>query len=346
MHLLLAQKGTIDDGGEAVDLGQTAADIVVLSAADTEIAGLAGAAGRLGAAAPSLRLANFLRLKHPMSVDAYVARTLRHAKLVVVRILGGAAYWPYGLDALLANAQATGGHLVVVPGDDKPDPGLDRYNTLAPEARDRLWRYLVEGGPANAENFLQALGAILSDGDWPPEAQPLLKAGRLELAGVAADASRPAAAQALHPDAPRETVVEAGPRPLAAIVFYRALMQSGQTEPVEALARAMARQGLDVLPVYVSSLKDPVSIETLRALFAERAPDVVVNLTGFAVSSPGGERVPTVLEEGGAVVLQAVLASGPREAWETSSQGLSARDLAMNVALPEVDGRVLGRAIA
>ncbi|MDX1732229.1 MAG: cobaltochelatase subunit CobN, partial [Aurantimonas coralicida] len=173
MHLLLAQKGTIDDGGEAVDLGQTPADIVVLSAADTEIAGLAGAAGRLGAAAPSLRLANFLRLKHPMSVDAYVARTLRHAKLVVVRILGGAAYWPYGLDALLANAQATGGHLVVVPGDDKPDPGLDRYNTLAPEARDRLWRYLVEGGPANAENFLQALGAVLSDGDWPAEAQPL-----------------------------------------------------------------------------------------------------------------------------------------------------------------------------
>ncbi len=346
MHLLLAQKGTIDDGGEAVDLGQTPADIVVLSAADTEIAGLAGAAGRLGAAAPSLRLANFLRLKHPMSVDAYVARTLRHAKLVVVRILGGAAYWPYGLDALLANAQATGSHLVVVPGDDKPDPGLDRYNTLAPAARDRLWRYLVEGGPANAENFLQALGAILSEGDWPPEAQPLLKAGRLELAGVEADAPRRAAAPALHPDAPGETAVEAGPRPLAAIVFYRALMQSGQTEPVEALAKAMARQGLDILPVYVSSLKDPVSIETLRALFAERAPDLVVNLTGFAVSSPGGERVPTVLEGGGAVVLQAVLASGAREAWEASSQGLSARDLAMNVALPEVDGRVLGRAIA
>lgn len=346
MHLLLAQKGTIDDGGEAVDLGQTPADIVVLSAADTEIAGLAGAAGRLGAAAPSLRLANFLRLKHPMSVDAYVARTLRHAKLVVVRILGGAAYWPYGLDALLANAQATGGHLVVVPGDDKPDPGLDRYNTLAPAARDRLWRYLVEGGPANAENFLQALGAILSDGDWPPEAQPLLKAGRLELAGVEADASRPAADPEVRTDGPRETGTAPGVRPLAAIVFYRALMQSGQTEPVEALAKAMVRQGLDVLPVYVSSLKDPVSIETLRALFAERAPDVVVNLTGFAVSSPGGERVPTVLEEGGAVVLQAVLASGAREAWEASSQGLSARDLAMNVALPEVDGRVLGRAIA
>ena len=119
---------------------------------------------------------------------------------------------------------------------------------------------------------------------------------------------------------------------------------------VEALAGALAERGTDVLPVYVSSLKDAVSVETVRALFADRTggrgPDVVVNLTGFAVSSPGAERVPTVLEETGAVVLQAVLASGSQETWATSAQGLSARDLAMNVALPEVDGRVLSRAIA
>ena len=42
MHLLLAQKGTIDDGGEAIDLGQSPGEIVFLSAADTEIAALAG----------------------------------------------------------------------------------------------------------------------------------------------------------------------------------------------------------------------------------------------------------------------------------------------------------------
>ncbi|MBB4004142.1 cobaltochelatase subunit CobN [Aurantimonas endophytica] len=532
MHLLLAQQGTIDDGGEAIDLGQSPADIVVLSAADTEIAGLAFAARRLGAAAPSLRLANLLRLKHPMSVDVYVERTLRHAKLVVVRLLGGAAYWPYGLDALLANAQASGGQLVVLPGDDKPDPGLDRYSTVSPEIRDRLWAYLVEGGAANADNFLLSLRWLLDGGDAPAEAQPLLKAGVLELGGASgvgdwpisplvgevsgrteggrspADlsstkeviertegdtpakpaseahpplpagfgdeprvSSRPAdpatrgeieggegsglastaepevedaeasdepisplvgemsgrteggtPPASLHPSeqalesagsgnltAPTKVASEAHPplpagisptrgeinggpggalastaelevevaeasdklisplvgemsgrteggespktadkpeKPLAAIVCYRALAQSGQTEPVEALARALAERGLGVLPVFISSLKDPVSVETVRALFARRAPSVVINLTGFAVSSPGGERVPTVLEEQGAVVLQAVLASGARETWAASPQGLSARDLAMNVALPEVDGRVLSRAIA
>ncbi len=384
MHLLLAQKGTIDEAGEAVDLGQSPADVVVLSAADTEIAALAGAAGRLGDEAPSLRLANLLRLKHPMSVDAYVARTVCHARIVVVRLLGGAAYWPYGLDALLANAQATGGALVVLPGDDKPDAGLDRFNSWPGEKRDRLWRYLVEGGAANATKFIEALRAELEGGEWPAAAQPLLKAGVLELTrsppppcgevapearagcGEVAPTARVGCGEvapearagglsslkhltpSLHDDPPHQG--EGGEKPLAAVIFYRALMQSGQTEPVEALAAALAERGMDVLPIYVSSLKDAVSAETVRALFAEptggRGPEIVVNLTGFAVSSPGAARVPTVLEETGAVVLQAVLASGSQAAWIASAQGLSARDLAMNVALPEVDGRVLSRAIA
>ena len=41
MHLLATTPGQITDGSEAVDLGQSAADIVVLSAADTELACLA-----------------------------------------------------------------------------------------------------------------------------------------------------------------------------------------------------------------------------------------------------------------------------------------------------------------
>ena len=324
MHLLLAQKGTIDEGGEAVDLGQSPADVVVLTAADTEIASLSGAARRLSDKAPSLRLANLLRLKHPMSVDAYVERTLRHAKLIVVRLLGGRAYWPYGLDAIYAAAKKSGATLCVLPGDDKPDAGLEDYDMLEPAKRLQLWRYLVEGGAENADNFLRACKSLLDGSDMPEEARPLLKAGRLEL--------------------PQAGAPQDGPR--AAIVFYRALVQSGQTQAIEALAMAMNTAGLQTEAIFVSSLKDPVSVETVRSLFKKHPPDVVVNLTGFAVSSPGAKRVPTVLEEGGAFVIQAVLASSDAENWKASTQGLSARDLAMSVALPEVDGRVLSRAIA
>ncbi|RIX99087.1 cobaltochelatase subunit CobN [Aureimonas flava] len=326
MHLLALQRGTLADGREAVDLGQSPGRVLVLSAADTELAALAFAADRLGLAEGDLRLANLLRLGHPMSVDTHVERMEGHVRLVVIRLLGGAAYWPHGCEAWSAAARRRGFALAVLPGDDRSDPGLDRFSTLREPERERLWAYLREGGAANADAFLRSALA-LAGGATPDEApaRPILKAGRLERPG------------APPPDPAR---------PLAAVVFYRALVQSGQTEAVEALARALEAEGFDTLPAFVSGLKDPVSVETLRALFAPRPPDVVVNLTGFATSAPGRPFAPTVLDAGGAVVLQGVLAGTTREAWEASAQGLSARDLAMNVALPEVDGRVPTRALA
>src|ERR1700749_2421091 len=98
MPLLETTPGTIADGSAAVDLAQTPGDIVVLASADTEIALLAAAqSGRRAAepTAPTLRLAPVMRLGHNLSVDLYM-ETVAKAKLVVARLLGGRAYFPYG----------------------------------------------------------------------------------------------------------------------------------------------------------------------------------------------------------------------------------------------------------
>ena len=105
MHVLAGEIGRVDDGGAAVDLGQSPGDIVVLSSADSELAALAAAAARRSPGAPSLRLANLMRLAHPMSVDLHAGATLGRARLVVVRMMGGAGYWPYGLERLRAAFQ-------------------------------------------------------------------------------------------------------------------------------------------------------------------------------------------------------------------------------------------------
>ena len=92
MHLLAAQPGAVSDGSEAIDLGQSPGDIIVLSAADTELSLLAQACGQLTDNVdgfPSVRLANIMHLAHNMSVDLYVDDMIRSAKLVVVRLLGG-----------------------------------------------------------------------------------------------------------------------------------------------------------------------------------------------------------------------------------------------------------------
>lgn len=333
MHLLLPQQGSLADADEAIDLGQSGADIVFISAADTELASLSSALSGLENE-PSLRLANMMTLSHPMSIDVYAENTVAKSRMVVVRVLGGESYWPYGLEVLHATCLEHDIPLVVLPGDDKPDATLGRFSTADPQLVLTLWDYLVQGGAQNAANFLRTCQMVLDDAsaDVPPPA-PLLKAG-LWWPGV---------------DAPSLDDLRgswtAG-QPVVALTFYRALLQSGNTQPIEALIDALADQGINALPIFVSSLKDDLSQATVRELFAQTEPGVVINMTGFAVSSPDSNRVPTVLEEGGAVVLQAILAGGSEEAWAGSDQGLSSRDLAMNVALPEVDGRVLARAIA
>src|SRR6266481_8201202 len=131
MHLLATTQGTIADGSAAVDLGQTPGDIVLLSCADTEIALLAAAQKRRLAqdpTAPRLRLAPILRLGHNFSVDLYM-ETVARARLVVARLLGGSAYWPYGVERLVETCCAQSIPLALVPGDDKPDPELAQLST-------------------------------------------------------------------------------------------------------------------------------------------------------------------------------------------------------------------------
>ncbi len=333
MHLLAAQPGTISDGSEAVDLGQTPGEIVVLSAADTELACLAAARATFDAGFPSVRLANLLHLGHNLSVDLYVDGVIRHARLVIVRLLGGVNYWPYGLEQVARACGEAGIPLAALPGDDQPDPELDRVSTLPRSACRQLWSYAIQGGAENARNLLAFAASLIGhEVAWQPP-RPLLAAG-LYWPGL----DRPTlAAIARH---------WTGGAPAAGIVFYRALVQGGSTAPVDALVAALAARGLNPVPVYVTSLKDPVSASTIERLFAEVTPEIVLNATGFAVSTPGRAPKPTPFEEIDRPILQVVFSSGGEDAWRKGARGLAPRDLAMNVVLPELDGRVLSRAVS
>jgi cobaltochelatase CobN len=332
MHLLAVKPGEISDGTGAIDLGQTPGEIVILTAADTELACLAAAQAALPAPKPSLRLANLLQLQHHLSVDAYVESIVAQAKLVIVRLLGGRRYWPYGLEEVAAICRANGIPLAVLPGDDQPDPELADFTTLNTEAAHRLWRYFTEGGIENAQQaLLNAASLIGRDAEWL-EPRPLLKAG-LYWPG-----------EAVTNLADLRQHWRAG-QPVSAIVFYRALMQAGTLKPIDALIAALSARGLNALPIFVNSLKDAVAADLIGALFAEAKPDLVLNATGFAVSQPGGA-FATPFDVADCPVLQVVLSSGGAAEWRDGSRGLSPRDLAMQAALPELDGRILTRAIS
>jgi len=274
-----------------------------------------------------------MQLGHNMSVDLYVEQVIAGAKLVVVRLLGGESYWPYGVEQIHAACRAKGIKLAMLPGDEQPDPALSAYSTLEEEAAFRLWRYCIEGGPENARNFLAYAASLLGhEADWQ-EPRPLLRAGLYS----------PGLTQPGLEDLRAEWRTAA---PVAAIVFYRALLQAGNLAPVDALIAALRARGINPLPLYCNSLKDPQSAEVVRGLLTSAPAEIVLNATGFALSAPGAERAKTPFDACAGPVLQVVFSGGNAAAWEEGTTGLSARDIAMNVALPEVDGRVLTRAVS
>src|SRR5690349_4674474 len=179
MHLLATEPGIIADGSAAIDLAQTPGDIIVLASADTEIALLAAAQARRrrdDPLAPTLRLAPVMRLGHNFSVDLYM-ETVAQARLVVARLLGGSAYWSYGVERLVETCRNNGIPLALLPGDDKLDPELGRLSTLPADACRRLWRYLAEGGPGNADNFLRFAASLIGCRTVWAEPAPLLRSG-------------------------------------------------------------------------------------------------------------------------------------------------------------------------
>ncbi|MYZ49484.1 cobaltochelatase subunit CobN, partial [Propylenella binzhouense] len=324
MHILKGQTRGLEAGAEPVDLEQTPGDIIVLTAADTEIAGLAAARRRLGDGFPSVRLANWMALAHPYSVDLYGETVLAHARLVVLRLLGGASYWRYGLDEAVRLARANGSLLAVLPGDSTWDGALAAFGTVGEAEARALWSCLAEGGSENLERFLRLARHLIGEGEAPDPARPLPTAGRYRWRGATA----------------------LGEGPVAAILFYRALLQAGQTEPVDALCDALAARGLAPLPLYVSSLKQAADAAFVAAELAAHEPALVLNATAFSLSEPGRGGAATVLDGGARPVLQVTFAGVPEAAWAASSRGLSPTDLTMNVVLPEVDGRLVTRAVS
>ena len=317
MHVLATELATLEEADVAIDLGQSPAEIVVLSFSDSDLSAMAAAWQQDADVLPTMRLASLKRLKHPMSVDLYVENVVAEARIVIVRCLGGLDYWRYGFEHIADTARDNGVLFAALPGDDRVDPRLAAVSTLAVEPLARLDRFFREGGSENLRQALRYLATLLGrDLSWSPPAP----VGALSILGAAPDG-----------------------RPVALVVFYRANLMAADIAPVTALMAALDRQGLAPLAVAVSSLKDPAIRPQLEGLIAAHKPAIIVNTTAF--SAMRGDDT-TVLDAADVPVLQAVLSGSGREAWQGSARGLSPADLAMNVVLPELDGRLLTRAIS
>ena len=327
MHVVFRESFGLEETATPVDLGQDPADLVMLSFSDSDLAAFAAGWRRGRASLPSLRLANLSALRHPLSVDTYVERTLSRARGVLVRLIGGEAYWSYGLAALHQLAKARGIALAVLPADGRDDPRLDALSTLPVSTLQRLKILCEKGGATAAQATIAQLalasglyaGPVIGETDVPETGfydpgQGVLK-----------------------------TLPPSDGRPGALVSFYRSYLTAADTDPVDALIAALREKGFDAYGVFVTSLKAGGVADWLRAHFTERPPALIVNATAFSAMGDDGT---TPFDAASCPVFQVALSTARRADWTASARGLSAADLAMHVVLPEVDGRILAGVVS
>jgi cobaltochelatase CobN len=268
-------------------------------------------------------------------------REIGAARVIVLRILGRPSSIP-GFSELVRRAQAQGQHLLVISGAGDLNPEFAAVSTVSPAVLHEALGYLQAGGHVNLTELLHFLAdhlLLTGFGFAPPAALP--EHGLY------------------HPDLPENADLADWLRrrdptlPTVGITFYRAHWISGNTAFVDALVRELESRNVNVLPVYTASLKAVDAAAGWPLAFGffrdENGPliDVLVNTVSFAMSdvNPDG---PTsagwsvaALQQLDVPVLQAITSGMARGPWESSGRGLNPLDTAMNVAIPEFDGRLI-----
>ncbi len=293
--------------------------ILVLTTADTEILALRTLVEDLPAGFEQVRAANPTTLAGPVPLEG--------ASVVLVRLLGGHQAWADGFDDLARRCADAAVPLIALGGEATPDADLARRSTVPAGIVTQAFAYLSQGGPANLTALLRFVSDTLlltGFGFDPPVEVPSTALWR---------------ASARHQD-----------RPLVGVVLYRAHVVAGNTTFVDDLCDAVEEAGADVVAVATYSLRpEPDGSVPAVELLTEHGVDVVITTVlaaGSFVADPGGGSEAEVWDAGalarlGVPVLQAPTVSRPEQEWRDSAAGLAPVDVAMGVAIPEFDGRII-----
>lgn len=299
---------------------------ILLSHADTDLLHLQTAAETLppnfgkvtGMALGSIR--DETHLRHLLN------GVLGEADVILLRIHGAARSVSW-LPLLLDHAREAGQHVLLVSGTGEQDPDFLRLSLAPPHALETACAYLLASGWQNMRECLLSVSDSL----------------RLTAYGAAPPLPLPEHG-VYHPELSDATLhdwerLRTG-RPVVAILCYRAHVLSGHTDWLDMLIVALDEAGADALPLFTTSLKDTDHDGTPKIFAWLHGADAVISTLSFAMSDGAGDNEALVAL--GLPMVQGMLLSQSRRVWQGSGRGLNPLDTAMNVALPEFDGRIIG----
>lgn len=318
--------------------------ILFLTTSDTDILALDGAMNGLPPALRNTKALNPIAFAgDDDAFERFLSDTLPNASLLLVRLLGGDKAMGEQFGMLEAERRRLGIPVVACSGEPVRDAVFERRSTTPAVIPQTAFEYLNHGGVGNLQNLLrfisdEALGSRF--GYEPPQVLPqdgIYRPGRWD--AVPLDEYWSAYADTR--------------KPTAAVLFYRAHWVSRNLEFIDALVDSLERQGCNALPVFCSSLREAEGAVFRRYLMdadSRATVDVVVCTQSFAMShQPGVQRSDStddgwdirILQRLNVPVIQAIVSTESKLSWQERDIGLSPLDIAMNVALPELDGRII-----
>jgi len=321
------------EGLTQLELAQPDGAIMLLSHADTDMLTLIKASETLPA---ELRVGAYSlnALRNEDQMNALIAGELTRAKVIVVRCHGPLSCIA-GFGKLKAACIERGQSLVLISGTGDNASEFSETINVPADVMHTASGYIDLGGVANFGELFR----FLSD--------------RLMLTGYGYAAPSPMPEHGIYlPEMDAATFEDwrrqADPaKPTAAVLFYRAHRMSGNTTFIDKIVEALQSKGMNALCIFTSSLKSKEDGRPAAFRLIEGRADVLISTLSFALGevntgavTVAGEAVDS-LEQLGIPVLQAIASGMPRGAWEGSRRGLNSLDTAVNVAIPEFDGRII-----
>lgn len=311
-----------------------------LTHADTDILALDQLAKTLPRDFAPISAFNLMGLGGEDDMLRFLDRIAPTAQIIIVRLHGGRASFATGLERLRQLANDLDLFLLCVSGTDELDPELTVLSNSGAPIVQELFAYFQLGGLHNYEHALRFLSDhLLTTGHGYDSPAPLPRVGLY------------------HPDLPVDPPLAAlldrhrPHAPTVGILFYRAHLLAGNTGFMDALIREIEGRGANALPVFSVSSKEEAGPDgappTFLAPFVATPCDAIISTMSFAIGgvNPDG---PTQcgwaveqLERLDVPIFQAITSQASRLSWEASARGLGPLDTAMNVAIPEFDGRII-----
>ena len=278
---------------------------------------------KLGKIRNNLRAIHLANLKTPSQVDHYINKTIKYAKIVILRIFGDRGTWSYGIEKLQqwVDFDKTN-KLIILSGTENEDTSLNELSSIEFKLSNKIAKLLREGGKENYQRFLHCLDFILDNKfkipfkylNYKKYPDPYLYDWR------------------------DEKGIKIG------IISYKSLYLANETKLTEQLNKQLRKKGFSPKTIFVSSLKDFSIHREIKYLVKKEDIKIILTTTSFdsMINSDHNDRNESqnLFEKLKLPVLQILTSSIAKNEWDSSSIGMSSLDLLMQVIIPEFDGRI------